>query len=71
MLRFRSKSSAIGWTGAGADRACVDMRASNKGILKLAEVLAGYQRTYALFGCALARAQQYRYDCDEPDRRPK
>src|SRR5690349_4436422 len=70
MLRFRSKSSVIGWTGVGGDRAWVGMKTSNEGILKLSKSSRDTRETLRPFGCVLARAQQWGYDCDEPDRRP-
>src|SRR6478752_1490291 len=59
MLRFRSKSSAIGWTGAGADVTDVDTTSSSMRHRKLPWFVARHQRTLGPF---LAASHEHRYD---------
>src|SRR6476619_1948554 len=68
MLRFRSKSSEIGWTGAGADVTDVDTTSSSMRHRKLPWFVARHQRTLGPF---LAASHEHRYDSRDPNRSPR
>src|SRR3982751_6285947 len=73
MVRFRSKSSAMGWTGAGADTGTgVDIATSDSNDRKLKSCRSGDQMVLrSLLATVHDNGYDFhRYDFHEPDRRP-